>query len=122
MLKPMSLPPLRHAGDYRTEHARNVAMFIASQWHSVMTWNDPGVTMYALSSTGSVQTPQHRVNLIAYIEGHCLDMVRSRANCATRHPDDRAVDEEDKEQLEWLLDYVNMVPLSAPGEPLRRRA
>lgn len=41
---------------------------IASAWHSVMTWNDPGVAMYSVTSTGRVHSEQHRTNLIAYIE------------------------------------------------------
>ena len=42
------------------------AIEIAASWHSVMTWNDPGVAMYALSSTGRVQSEAHRAALLAY--------------------------------------------------------
>ena len=41
---------------------------IASLWHSVMTWNDPGVAMYSVTSTGKVHSEEHRANLLAYIE------------------------------------------------------
>lgn len=41
---------------------------IASAWHSVMTWNDPGVAMYSVTSTGKVHSEQHRAKLISYIE------------------------------------------------------
>ena len=44
------------------------AIEIAGQWHSVMTWSDPGVCMYALSSTGNVQSAKHRQQLLAYID------------------------------------------------------
>ena len=44
------------------------AVEIASAWHSVMTWNDPGVTMYSVSSTGRVHSEKHRKQLLAYIE------------------------------------------------------
>lgn len=41
---------------------------IASAWHSVMTWNDPGVAMYSVTSTGKVHSEKHRKQLLAYIE------------------------------------------------------
>lgn len=40
---------------------------IASAWHSVMTWSDPGVAMYSVTSTGKVHSEEHRANLINYI-------------------------------------------------------
>lgn len=44
------------------------AIEIAGQWHSVMTWSDQGVTLYALSSTGRVQSEDHRAKLLAYVK------------------------------------------------------
>lgn len=44
------------------------AALIAEQWHSVITWNDPGVAMYSVTSTGKVHNDLHRERLIAYIE------------------------------------------------------
>jgi len=47
---------------------RNQAIQIASAWHSVMTWSDPGVAMYAVTSTGKVHSEEQRANLLTYIE------------------------------------------------------
>lgn len=44
------------------------AMLIAEQWHSVITWNDPGVAMYSVTSTGRVHSELHRERLIEYID------------------------------------------------------
>ncbi len=44
------------------------AATIAASWHSVNTWNDPGVAMYSVTSTGKVHSEEHRENLIAYID------------------------------------------------------
>jgi hypothetical protein len=46
------------------------AVEIASQWHSVMTWNDPGVAMYSVTSTGMVHSEKHRADLLTYIDDH----------------------------------------------------
>jgi len=48
---------------------------IASAWHSVMTWNDPGVHMYSVTSTGRVHSERHREGLLAYIES-CMPAAR----------------------------------------------
>lgn len=48
---------------------------IASLWHSVNTWNDPGVAMYSVTSTGRIHSEQHRTNLLAYIES-CMPAAR----------------------------------------------
>lgn len=73
-----------------TEQARN----IASQWHSVMTWSDPGVCMYALSSTGKVQSRQHRADLVAYTKS-CIP----------------AAEPEDVQDLHQLLEFINHTPI-----------
>lgn len=44
---------------------------IAGGWHSVITWNDPGVAMYSVTSTGKVHSEEHRENLVSYID-RCL--------------------------------------------------
>lgn len=41
---------------------------VASAWHSVMTWSDPGVAMYSVTSTGKVHSDKHRAQLLAYID------------------------------------------------------
>lgn len=51
--------------------ATEQAITIASQWYSVMTWQDPGVTMYAFASTGKVQSETHREQLLNYICKEC---------------------------------------------------
>lgn len=52
------------------------ASTIASLWHSVMTWSDPGVAMYSVTSTGRVHSEKHRANLLAYIDS-CMPAARS---------------------------------------------
>jgi hypothetical protein len=44
------------------------ASLIAEQWHSVITWDDPGVAMYSVTSTGRVHSELHRRRLIEYID------------------------------------------------------
>lgn len=44
------------------------AALIAAQWHSVITWNDPGVAMYSVTSTGRVHSELHRRRLLEYID------------------------------------------------------
>lgn len=43
------------------------ASLIAEQWHSVITWNDPGVAMYSVTSTGKIHSELHRERLLEYI-------------------------------------------------------
>lgn len=78
---------------------------IAHAWSSVMTWNDPGVTMYAFASTGRVQSEAHRADLLRYIEKNC----RAAATL------NEAADEDDcsHEELDELEDHIR----SAPVEP-----
>ncbi len=47
---------------------RERAVRAAESWWSVMTWNDPGVALYAFGSTGLVQSEQHRADCLAYLE------------------------------------------------------
>lgn len=44
------------------------AALIAEQWHSVITWNDPGVAMYSVTSTGKIHSDLHRERLLTYID------------------------------------------------------
>lgn len=85
---------------------------IAAGWHSVSTWADEGVCMYALSSTGRIQSPEHRVKLIDYIKSNCLDVVAPREK-HTANEDDGMEDPNrvDREELESLLEYVENAPL-----------
>lgn len=41
---------------------------IAGAWHSVMTWNDPGVWMYSVTSTGRIHSEEHRAGLLRYVD------------------------------------------------------
>lgn len=50
---------------------RASASEIAHSWSSVMTWNDPGVVLYAFASTGKVQSQRHRRECLAYIRDNC---------------------------------------------------
>lgn len=91
---------------------KSEAVGIAAGWHSVMTWEDPGVTMYALSSTGRIQSPEHRAKLIDYIKTHCIPVVTERV--AETKPEDEDVVEQnrvDAEELNDLLEYVETAPL-----------
>lgn len=80
---------------------------IASLWHSVMTWSDPGVAMYSVTSTGRVHSEEHRANLIAYIES----CVRGATEADERGDDSAGVDGcysnvEDLAALtEWARNY-----------------
>lgn len=51
---------------------KNEAIEIANAWHSVMTWSDPGVVMYSLSSTGKIHNEKHRQQLIQYINTNIM--------------------------------------------------
>jgi hypothetical protein len=77
---------------------------IASAWHSVMTWNDPGVAMYSVTSTGKIHSEQHRANLISYIET-CM----SAAHDADKRGDDPIVMDSNVDDLialrEWATAY-----------------
>jgi hypothetical protein len=70
---------------------------ICSLWWSVMTWSDPGVCLYALGSTGRVQSEEHRQQCIDYITNKCIPIAQER--------DDEETDA-DIVQLEDLLDYI----------------
>lgn len=87
--------------------SRADACDIASQWWSVMTWNDPGVCMYAFGSTGKVQSEKHRAQLLAYIDTDSMA-------CAEVNDDP----EGDKAQLRQLRAYIE----GAPVERIARRA
>ena len=77
---------------------------IAAGWHSVMTWSDPGVAMYSVTSTGRVHSEQHRANLIAYIDS-CM----SAAERADERGDAGIVMESNVADLEalrvWAAEY-----------------
>jgi hypothetical protein len=86
-----------------------------------MTWSDPGVTMYALSSTGRIQSPEHRISLIAYTKD-CVATATKRIKSALRTKsktyggDTMETLEQDVEDLEALLDYVTNAPLEEEAE------
>lgn len=82
---------------------------IASAWHSVNTWNDPGVAMYSVTSTGRVHSEEHRENLIAYIETCLVQAAKLDANLDDNPPmlpDYHCSNVEELEALrEWARDY-----------------
>lgn len=74
---------------------RQKAREIAYNWHSVITWNDPGAQLYAFASTGKVQSEKHRAD--------CLEYLR------TRQP----ITPLDAAELHRLRRYIEHVPLEA---------
>jgi hypothetical protein len=82
---------------------------IASAWHSVNTWNDPGVAMYSVASTGRVYSEEHRENLIAYIETCLRQAVKLDEDTESNPPvlaDRHETNVEELEALrEWAHDY-----------------
>lgn len=82
---------------------------IASAWHSVNTWNDPGVAMYSVTSTGRVHSEEHRENLIAYIEtclAQAAELDENLDDNPPMLPDYFSSNVEELEALrEWARDY-----------------
>ena len=74
---------------------------IASAWHSVMSWSDPGVAMYSVTSTGRVHSEEHRGNLLAYIDAH-MDAARA----CDASGDDPIVGESNEDDLCLLREWV----------------
>lgn len=83
------------------------AVDIANAWHSVMTWSDPGVAMYSVSSTGKVHSEKHRAQLLAYIET-CLP----RAQDCDARGDEPIVMYSNVEDLEALREWVEAYEVS----------
>lgn len=82
---------------------------IAGAWHSVMTWNDPGVAMYSVTSTGRVHSEEHRAQLLSYIET-CM--------CGAQEADARGDDPvlvemhgSNVEELEALREWAMAYPI-----------
>ena len=96
--------------------SKEEACHIASEWWSVMTWHDPGVCMYALGSTGKVQSEDHRNDLLSYIDKDCMPIAMKRTeshectdDCTDPESEDCPV--QDVEQLAYLRDYIVHAPL-----------
>ena len=89
---------------------------IAAQWHSVMTWSDPGVAMYSITSTGKIHSEEHRAQVLAYIEG-CIPQAHKLD--ASDNPDDKpnleCEAESNTEALYLLAEWARMYILDAPG-------
>lgn len=81
---------------------------IASAWHSVMTWNDPGVAMYSVTSTGRVHSEEHRENLIDYIDG-C--MMQAATLDEQGEPPVLEIHASNVEELEALRDWARAYPI-----------
>ena len=82
---------------------------IAGAWHSVMTWNDPGVAMYSVTSTGRVHSEEHRTNLAHYIDG-CMVVARA-ADERGDEPVLPELHESNVEELEALRDWALAYPI-----------
>ncbi len=82
--------------------SRDAAVAISEGWWSVNTWGDPGVCLYAFGSTGRVQSEEHRDNVIAYIDGHCLKGCDRQDN-----------PKQCRKELEWLREYVRTAPIES---------
>lgn len=83
------------------------AAAIAASWHSVMTWSDPGVAMYSVTSTGQVHSEEHRANLLAYIDTCMTQAVKldERGEECTL-PDQFESNAEELDALrEWATEY-----------------
>lgn len=82
---------------------------IAGAWHSVMTWNDPGVAMYSVTSTGRVHSEAHRAQLIAYIET-CM---RGAQEADERGDDPVLTEQHDSNvgELEALREWAMVYPI-----------
>ncbi len=86
------------------------AVDIANAWHSVMTWNDPGVAMYSVSSTGKIHSEKHRKQLLAYI-ATCIP----QAQKLDARGEAGVVTESNVADLEALRDWVKAFPLKKHG-------
>lgn len=98
--------------------SKGEACHIASQWWSVMTWSDPGVCMYALGSTGKVQSEEHRNDLLRYIDKECMPIPLKRSKvheCTDACADPEGGQDEcpynDMEQLSDLHTYITHAPI-----------
>lgn len=81
---------------------------IASAWHSVMTWNDPGAAMYSVTSTGKVHSEKHRKQLLAYIDS-CM-------GCATdcdASGDDPIIMDSNVDDLQALREWAEAYEIGA---------
>lgn len=55
--------------------SRKRAVEIGEDWYSVNTWSDPGVALYAFTSTaGWVQSEEHRQNCLSYLRLNLADI------------------------------------------------
>jgi hypothetical protein len=84
--------------------SRDRAVTIAEGWWSVMTWNDPGVCMYAFGSTGKVQSEEHRGKLLHYIDVDCR-LVPQGDDPGYRAP------QKDMRELRSLRRYIENAPI-----------
>lgn len=85
---------------------------IAAAWHSVMTWHDPGVAMYSVTSTGKVHSETHRRNLLAYIDT-CMPAAVDADEVARRRGDECSaiVCDSNVEDLQALRAWVERFDL-----------
>ena len=98
------------------ERAADVrASAIASLWHSVNTWSDPGVAMYSVTSTARIHNKAHRRDVVRYIDDRCLphaetfedatDLLWLR-NWALRYPIGPSVAERFERLPEFVRGYI----------------
>jgi hypothetical protein len=79
------------------------AVIIAAQWHSVITWDDPGVAMYSVTSTGRIHSELHREKLLSYID---LNMDAAREMDEQGDPPVLAQHASNVEELEALRTWA----------------
>lgn len=84
---------------------------IAAAWHSVMTWNDPGVAMYSVTSTGRVHSEKHRAQLVAYIDS-CIPAALD----ADAHGDDPIAMDSNVDDLQALREWALAYEIDADGD------
>lgn len=83
------------------------AALVAEQWHSVITWNDPGVAMYSVTSTGKVHGELHRERLLAYID---MNMASAREMDEQGDPPVLEQHSSNVEELEALRSWATTFP------------
>lgn len=84
---------------------------IASAWHSVNTWSDPGVAMYSVTSTGKVHSEEHRENLIDYIETCVVQASKLDEDPDNNPPVLPELHESNVEELEALKEWALAYPI-----------
>lgn len=81
---------------------REQAVSIAMRWDCISPLGDPGLVMYALSTTGRVQSEGHRAKLLAYIDNECQERAEKMGFMPTYDPE---------HELDQIRDYIIQAPI-----------